>query len=454
MADAGTPDWWLDRLYKRLRDRRPQILEWDNWYSGDHPAPQGYEKAGPMIERLLEATGMNVLAVVTNAGHERQHVEGFKVSGKINDEIWAIWQSNNFDRASSQVFLEEKALSESYVMVDPNPNANGDPTMTPEHPEQAITEDLPLGGGRMGLKVLVDETEATPIRYAYVLGPSRVDVYAAPTRSGGWALRPMWEYQESLSGKNPLGECPLVPFSNRPRMLKAPRPEFAPAIPVQRRINKTLLDRLAMQDAGAFKAKWATGLDIPVDPATGEPVEPFKVAIDRLFVNESKEGKFGQFEAEDIQQVLKAVEADVTHAAVLVPTPPDQILGTMVNVSAEGLKSAQASLISRVKQSMRADEEPLETVARLALKAAGKDVPDVASMTTIWRNPEFRTEGEMVDAGIKAISAGVPEEAVWERYFGATPQEITDWRTQLDERATREAGIGVKAVRDAAASGN
>jgi hypothetical protein len=103
--------------------------------------------------------------------------------------------------------------------------------------------------------------------------PDRVEAYAAPTRiyaqttnRSGLALKPSWEYQESMSGANPLGEVPLVPFSNRSRMLKAPEPEFAPAITPQRRINKTLMDRMAMQDQGAFKAMWATGLNIPKDP--------------------------------------------------------------------------------------------------------------------------------------------------------------------------------------------
>lgn len=454
MAEPGTPDWWLDRLYKRLRDRRKQIAEWDDLYSGDHPAPLGYEKAGPMLARLLDATGLNVLAVLANAAHERMQVEGFKVAGTASDDIWQIWQSNNFDLASSQIFLEKMALSSAYALVDPNLNAYGDPTLTPEHPEQAIVEYVPGTQQRAaGLKVWQDDLDGPSI-IAKVFLPDAVYTYRAPTRLGWYAMRPGWELQPDESGKNPLGEVPLVPFSNRSRMLKDPRPEFHPAIPVQRRINKTLLDRLAMQDAGAFKAKWATGLEIPVDPDTGNPVEPFKVAVDRLFVNESKDGKFGQFEAEDILQVLKAVEADVTHAAVLVPTPPDQILGTMVNVSAEGLKSAQASLISRIRSHMRFDEEPLESVARLSLKAAGKDVPNAASMSTIWRNCEYRTEGELSDAATKALANGVPHEAVWERYYGATPDEITDWNSHLDERNAREAAVGVKAVRRAAASGD
>ncbi len=445
-AEPGTPDWWLERLYKRLRDRQPSIAEWDRWYSGEHPDPRGSEKAAPLLDRLLDACGLNVLATVTDAAHERMQVEGFKVAGQVDDDVWEIWQANNFDAASSQVFLEKMALSESYVLVDPTENGAGLPTLTPEHPEQCIVENYPGTQTRAAaLKLWRDDFGDRPLVRAMVYLPDDVYGYAAPTRISGMAQRPAWELQASDSGDNELGEVPLVPFSNRPRMLKPPRPEFEPAIVVQRRINKTLLDRMAMQDEGAFKALWATGLDIPTDPDTGQPVEPFRRAIDRMFVNEDPQGRFGQFEAEDIKQMLDAVEADVKHAAILVPTPPDQLLGQMVNVSAEGLKSAQASLISRVRRHMRSDEEPLEEVARLALKAAGRDVPQVSAMTTVWRNPEFRTEGELVDALTKMATLNVPDDALWERW-GATPQEITDWRQRRTRQDADAIAAGVRAL--------
>jgi len=460
VAAPGTPDWWLERLYKQIRDRLPFVKEWDDWYSGEHPDPMGYEKAGPLLARILEATGLNMMSVVTDAPLDRMHLEGFKVGGKVNDDIWTIWQGNNFDRSAAQILQEKMALSASYGLVDPNPNAAGVPTMTPEHPLQCVTENYPGSTRRVaGLKVWLDDLGETPLLWAMLYLENEVHAYAAPTRvwaqqRNTMALRPVWEYQGTFSGANPLGEVPLVPFLNRPRMLKAPLPEFHPALPVQKRINKTLLDRMAMQDAGAFKAKWATGLQIPVDPATNQPVEPFAVAIDRLFVNENEKGSFGQFEAEDIKQMLEAVRDDVADCAMVVPTSPDAILGKLVNVSGDGLKLAQVSEIKRTRRHIKFDEESFEDLARLSLKAAGKDVPNVASMTTVWRNVEYRTEAEASDAATKAIGNGMPHEAAWERYYGATPDEIKDWNKKLDARATREAAVGVKAVRDAAASGN
>ncbi len=437
MAEPGTPDWWLDRLYKRLRDRRPQIQEWDDWYSGDHPPPQAYASARPLLQRLLECVGANFLSLVVNAAHERMHIEGFKVNGTINDRIWGIWQGNNFDAKSRQVFQESMALSEAYIMVDPTRNRAGFPTVTPEHPEQCITERVPGSQDlAAGIKVWLNDLGERPMRMASVILPDKVVTYSAPTRGydPGFALSPRWEFQETLSGDNTLGEVSLIPFPNRPRMLKENRPEFYQAIPIQRRINSSLLHRMVNQETGSFKQKWTTGMEIPVDPLTGEQVEPFNVAIDKLFMAEDPTVRFGQFEPEDIAQLREAVQDDAQHIAAIVPTPPDYLLGKMSNISAEGLKAAQASLISRIKMHGDFQDEPLETVARLMLKANGDDVPNVSSMTTVRRNPEFRTEGELVDALVKMSTLNVPRQAVWERW-GATPDEITEWTRQLNENA-------------------
>ena len=67
----------------------------------------------------------------------------------------------------------------------------------------------------------------------------------------------------------------------------------------------SLLDRMAMQDQGAFKAMWATGIKIPRNPTTGAPVETFLKAIDRVFINDNPAGKYGQLEAEDIKRKLE-----------------------------------------------------------------------------------------------------------------------------------------------------
>jgi hypothetical protein len=128
---------------------------------------------------------------------------------------------------------------------------------------------------------------------------------------------------------------------------------------------------MAMQDQGAFKAMWATGLKIPRDPVTGEPVEGFLKAINRMFINENPDGKYGQLEAEDIKQMLEAVRDDVADCAMLVPTSADQILGKLVNVAGDGLKLAQSPRSSAPAPHPE-ESDSWEDVARLSLKAPAR----------------------------------------------------------------------------------
>lgn len=446
MADPGTPDWWLDRLYRRLRDRAPQIRVWDDWYSGRHPVPQGYDGAEALFQRIMETVGLNMLKLVSDAPLPRMEIVGFKVDGKFNDDVWQVWQDNNFDLGSELVRLEKMALSEAYVMVDPN---NGSPILTPEHPEQCVVEYAP-GSSReriAALKVWQDDVSGpTPLVRAFLdLGAGGIYSYAAPTRiysqsvreeRSTLALRPSWEFQPESSGSNPLGEPSIVAFPNGGRMMAAPLPEWYPALAPQRRINKSLLDRMAMQDQGAFKAMWATGIRIPRDPVTGKPVEDFIKAVNRMFINEDPNGKFGQLQAEDIKQMLEAVRDDIADCAMLVPTSADQILGKLVNVAGDGLKLAQNSEVKRTKRHIRQESEGWEDVARLSLKGAGKEVPSASRMTTEWSNPEYRTDTEQANAATVAIGAGMPHEVAWERYFNASPDDVKDWRQKMLDAAT------------------
>lgn len=453
VATSESPEWWRDRLYTRLVARLHNLQQADQWYSGPHVVPTGYKNAQRVLQTLQTAANANFLSLLVDAAHERMHPQGFRIDGENSTDIWDIWQGNELDAGSEQVFLESMALGESSLLVDPARNQFGYPTVTPEHPAQTIVAYRP--GSRTvraaGLKVWLDDWPTPPVLMAMLYLPDRVYAWSAPvsdqTRTDpawNWdwpyvyypqtgpfdqanAVTPSWTAEDALGGKNELGEVPLVDFQCRPRMLKPGSPEFTPVIPVQQRINKTILDRLINQEFGAFKQKWVTGMELPVDPLTGNPREPFNVSVDRLFVAESELTKFGQFQPEDLDPLLRAVNDDVQHMAAIVPTPPHYLLGTLVNLSAEALKAAEAALVSRVRRHMRNYEEPLETVARLMLKAAGKSVPNVSGMETVWRNPEFRTEAELTDALIKMASIGVPQEALWERW-GATPQEIDRWK--------------------------
>jgi hypothetical protein len=128
-----------------------------------------------------------------------------------------------------------------------------------------------------------------------------------------------------------------------------------------------------------------------------------------------------------------AKREDVKDIASRTRTPAQYLLGELSNVNGETLKAAESGLVSKVRQRCRGYDDGLEDVMRGARKLAGLDTE---SIEVIWRNPEYRTEGELVDALTKMATLHVPEQVLWEKW-GATPQEIIRW-TSLNEQNAQD----------------
>jgi hypothetical protein len=71
------------------------------------------------------------------------------------------------------------------------------------------------------------------------------------------------------------------------------------------------------------------------------------------------------------------------------------------------LKASESGLVSKVRQRQRTYAEGFEQAMRLARRAAGLPDAGARGMETIWRNPEFRTEGELTDSVVKKLQAGI-----------------------------------------------
>lgn len=437
---VGSAEWWLDRLYEELAERREYADVMRQYYSGDHPLSRLTDKAKEGFQRLLRQSRSNYVGLVVDATAERIQVDGIRIGGgEVGDEeAWRIWQANNLDADSDLITTEAVKCSRSFMLVAPNPDDATTPFVTGEDMTQAIVAYAP-GSRRKraaGLKAWEDDWTGELMATVYL--PNAVYKFKAPKPKHGVVGRPKWQAREvegeEWPAPNPLGVVPLVEIPNRPDLLGNAMSEIEDVLDIQDRVNKTLIDRMMAQEFAAFRQRWMTGYEVPTDD-NGQPIEPFKAAVDRLWVIEDENVQVGEFQATDIGPYLKAVEADVKDMAARTRTPSQYLLGAMVNISGDALKAAESGLVSKVKQRQRPFGEAIEEVVRLYLRAAG-DQRDLSAIEVIWHNPEFRTEGELVDALLKMSTLGVPHEALWERW-GASQAEIGQWRAQRDEAAAR-----------------
>lgn len=433
-----SPQWWLKTLYAALTKQREHFELMDCYYRGlPRRQPWLPEQAQNDMTRLIALTKSNYMGLVIDSMVERMQVEGFRVNGAATGDkaTWAIWQANNMDSGSDQLLLESAIGGSAYALVAPNPAQLDRPLIYPEHPTQAIVSYEPGSARRVraaGLKVWRDDW--TGITMATLYLPTALYKFETEKKlTKDDVTQPRWVQRriarENWPAPNVLGVVPLIEVPNNPRLLTGGVSEIEDVISIQDRVNKTLADRMMTQDYGAFPQKWAAGF--PGEDEQGNP-QRINVGKDRLVTSDAAETKFGQWDAAPLDPYSAAKREDVKDIASRTRTPAQYLLGEMSNVNGETLKASESGLVSKVRQRQRTSGEGLEEISRLARRAADLGGQDEA-METIWKNPEFRTEGELTDALVKMASLGVPHEALWERW-GASQQEIDRWKAQRTEQ--------------------
>ena len=401
--NVGEPEWWRDRLYAKITARRDYVLFMDDYYSGNHPLPWLPSQAVEEFRRILAMTRSNYMGLVCDAQVERMTVEGFRIgdSADADKATWRIFQANNMDSDLDQGFLEASKSGSAYLMVGPNPKDSSTPRMSVEHPLQTIIECEP-GDRRSraaGLKTWVDDWTGEVVARLYL--PALVFGWRGKVSAANGV--PRWVPDGDVV-KNPLGEVPITELLNNPQLLGGGRSELYDLTDIQDRINKTIADRLITQDFGAFPQKWATGF--PNKDENGN-VNAIDIGRNRMVKSDVVETKFGQWDAAPLDPYSASKREDVKDIASRSRTPAQYLLGEMSNVNGETLKASESGLVSKVRQRFRGHEDGLEDAARMVRKLAGISGAADSFMETIWRNPQYRSDGEVTDAAIKRYQAGL-----------------------------------------------
>ena len=470
------------------------IAFYENYYTGQHPLPWLSPRAADEFREILRMSRSNYMGLVIDAQCERMMVEGFRVGtsksskrsrstmmsdrpstsapsssepsdpidedelGEEGDaETWRIWTENNLDSEFDKALLESSIAGMSYLLVAPNDDEPDMPNIYVEHPSQAIVEYEPGSNRRRlaaGLKVYDDDWTGTVHAVLYL--PDGIYKFKQ-TRAAtalpnipisdlerriqlGQLVQPMWDVREvtgeSWPAPNVLEEVPLLELSNNPRMLTGGRSELEDVTDIQDRVNKTRADRVVTQDYGAFPQKWVSGWPTVDDSGTATPA--IDTGRNRIVTTEVVETKFGQWQAAALDPYNTSAREDIKDIASRTRTPAQYLLGEMSNVNGQTLKASESGLVAKVRQRMRNHDDTIERCMRLSRKAAGLPVDRDLQIQTLWRNPEHRTEGELVDALTKMATLGVPQEVLWERW-GATPTEIRRWKAMQDAAAQKAA---------------
>ncbi|MEV7425149.1 phage portal protein [Streptomyces sp. NPDC091212] len=458
-----SPGWWLQRLGKKLLDERDDRIGDDNEVTPGltslRHAAEGKPKLPHVpgvdpreIKEWMRDARTNWLSLVIDSPGERLGVDGFRFDdagnnrdsadeARVSDtEANRIWQENSMDADSALVHYGAMSQRRAFVLVERGDD--GRPVLTHETPTQVSVEHEQGNRRKLaaGLKLWRDDW--TGNTRATLWTPTEVHEFTTrtfnPTFSGraaelrGWDAMSLPTQPDGFRA-NDIGAVPLVPFINRRNRRPEGFAEHEDVLSIQSRINLSLINLIAAMKYGAFKQRWAAGLEVDEDPVTGKPIQPYQLDIRKLWTTDNPEVKFGEFAATDLMPYVRAVEAAVQDLAAISRTPPHYLIGAVVNVSGDALKAAETGLISKVRDRQRAFGESWENVMRLAFRVLGDDARATAwGAETIWRDPESRTISELADAAVKKKAAGVPWHQCMED-MGYTPAQIS--RMEIDRAA-------------------
>ena len=427
-APVGTPKWWLRRLDEE-RTRRAEVYDAYRELVADvHPDVESAETS-EKFRRMAGLSTTNLMGLAAEATAERMSVEGIRIGDEpeADKDAWRIWKDSDFDAGSDEAIAAALICERSFVSVSP-PKGDENPRLNYEDPAQVVLAYSPEGERIAALKVFGDEwtgdTFGTLYTPQYVVRMQRKgdDGTANPLDPYRWLARQMPRGAEAIT-KNPLGEVPFFELQNRP--LGEIRSELAPLVLPQRLLNQTMFNIQAIAEYGAFRQKWATGIEVPRNPETGQPIAPYEAHVTKLMVAEGADAKFGDFNATDLKPHLDLAREIAGHMARISRLPATYFLTEVSNVGAETLALIVGGLVAKCRRRVKGYEPGLEGAMRLAFRALG-DARGDARIEVKWAEMETRSMAQAADAAVK-LTAGenpvITPQTAQEKWLGMSQTE-------------------------------
>jgi len=421
---------WVDYLHSKLLAARGKYRVYSSYYDGIHQKMAfAQARHKQQFAQLFERWCDNFSGLIVDSVNERLAIDGFRMTDEPNADKDArdIWQRNFMDSESNAAHLDALVNGLSFAVVWAD--KNGRPTITVESAEHVVVQYYP--GSRRDIEAAAKfYTDDWGREWVTLWLPNAV--YRYINGEQGW--------QQDRTEKNPLGEVPVVPITNRFRVAGDPISDLSVVIPIQDAINKIVSDALLASEYAAWPQRYVTGLEIQEDE-NGNPIAPFHIAVDKLLQAEDPNARFGQFEAADLGNYVKLVEMLVQHMASISRIPFHYFLlngGTAP--SGEAITSAEAGLISKVRERMLHFGEAWERVMRLCFKVMGDPRSEAYGAEVMWRDPENRTEAQHMDALLKLKMIGVPTDQLLSD-AGYTPAQISRFQEMRKQDARNAAEI-------------
>ena len=402
------------------------------YWKGLQRLPAVIPSASPReVREMARIARVNVCSIIVDSLAQSTFVDNFRTKDDATDlEVWEIWQANKLDARQAGIHRAAFAYGASYAVVTPG-------------------EPYPVIRGRSPrqLTAMYGSDQDWPVFALEWMG--RV-VPGTPGSDGrGWRLyddQAIYELEGNARSSqfnfvsatpHDAGVCPVIRYLDESDLdfdhdvradsttaalngLTVPvRGQIGPLMPIQDQIDLTTFGLLVAQWYAAFRQRYIIGW------VAEDEAQKAKASASQLwtFEDDPSEIKIGEFNQTDLSGYIESRQESIKHAATLSQTPVHELIGDLVNLSAEALVAAEQGHERKVDERKTMLGESHEQTLKLAGKMAGIDVPDDAEV--VWRDTSARAYSATVDAlGMIVTMLGVPVQEVWELIPGVTKQDV------------------------------
>lgn len=391
------------------------------------------------IKEMARTCRVNIIDIVVNSLTQALFVDGFRATDPetgddVTVPVWSAWLANRMNKHQTGLHRAAIAYGTSYAVVTP-----GDPVpvIRPVSPRllTAVYGDDPDWP--------VYALEKRPRTRNWRLYDAEAVYTLERTQNGGFSVVGDPAPHGATFGGDPV--CPVVRYRDaedldleddaEPENLggigsncRVVAGQIAPLMTLQDQINLTSFALKAAEWYSAFRQRWIVGW------TPSSPEQKVQAAVSQVWTfDESPEDvRLGEFSETNLDGYLRSREAVLKYGATLSQTPVHELIGELVNLSAEALAAAEAGRDRKVDERKTVLGESHEQLFQLIGAYMGVEIPNDAQV--VWRDTSARAFAAVVDGLGKLVQMlGIPAQELWDRVPGATQQDVRRWKAAAAE---------------------
>lgn len=388
----------------------PVYARSERYYRGRHDLAFATEKFASAFGSLFREFALNLCPAVCDAVRDKLRITGFEAGGRhgenaeqIGSRAGDIWHRNRMAIRSAEIHREALVGGDAYAIVWPD--AEGRAAIYQNRAANCTVVYDEEGRGRIlrAAKFWRTREKRTRLNIYY---PDRIERFVT-ARPGEGALPSAEEFvpfrSEPAEGSgpsgptlaNPYGIVPVFHFANNGEIGSFGRSELESAIPVQDGLNKSVLDMMVAMEFAAYRQRWAAGIEVQTD-GEGRPDQPFKPGVDKLWLAQSPDARFGDFDTADLDQFIKVKDSFRVDIASVTGTPLYYLLPSVRSFpSGEAQRKAETRFIAKVRNRQAVFGHTWAEIMEFALRIETGLRP--AQVKVLWEDPSAFGEREMLE---------------------------------------------------------